>query len=71
MSEKKQNPIEALAITLISLVIVVLACSVFSFFIAWLLMLGLGNVGVNVNYIGSYPLAILISYLIFNTGKKN
>lgn len=33
-----------------------------SFFTAWVLMVGLGNVGVHVSYVGSLPLAFLINW---------
>lgn len=35
----------------------------------WLLMLFLGNVGVNVSYWGALPLGILVSMLLGSTGS--
>jgi hypothetical protein len=53
-----------------ALVVLVLVLLVATFPATWMLMLFLGNIGVNVGYWGTLPLGILVSALLSGAGGQ-
>lgn len=54
---------------LASVLIVVLVAAAAAVPATWLIMLFLGNAGVNISFIGSYPLGVLVSTLLAGTNS--
>lgn len=54
---------------LASVLIVVLVAAAAAVPATWLIMLFLGNVGINISFIGSYPLGVLVSTLLAGTNS--
>jgi hypothetical protein len=52
------------------LIILALLFLVFTFPATWLLMLFLGNIGLNLSYWGALPLGVLVSSLLGTTGTQ-
>jgi hypothetical protein len=52
------------------LIILALFFLVFTFPATWLLMLFLGNIGLNLSYWGALPLGVLVSSLLGTTGTQ-
>lgn len=54
-----------------ALIIAILVFLIATFPATWLLMLFLGNVGVNTSYWGSFPLGILVSALLAGASSRS
>jgi hypothetical protein len=54
-----------------ALIIAILVFLIATFPATWLLMLFLGNVGVNTSYWGTFPLGILVSALLAGASSRS